>query len=136
LHFLLLLLLLRLSAATIVSLVTALSPLLLSPLLFLLLLRILTCVVCVHLLAATVVLSMEQPVPLTSPHLLPTPINVMLNHLNCTTIHDKLMVQAVTQRYKNKCVTTVYYSVMPLSRAERLAMDMSGPDPAVPVPAT
>ncbi len=55
------------------------------------------------------------------PHRLPVPQHVTLNHLNCTTISENLMVQSVTQRYKAKYVTTVFYSMMPLTRAARAA---------------
>ena len=57
------------------------------------------------------------------PHRLPTPLNVTLNHLNCTTISENLMVQSVTQRYRTKYVTTVFYSMMPQTRAVRLAAE-------------
>ncbi|CAM9352881.1 unnamed protein product [Heterosigma akashiwo] len=36
-----------------------------------------------------------------------------LNHLYCTAIKDGMMVLGMTQRYKSKFVTTVYYSTMP-----------------------
>lgn len=49
-------------------------------------------------------------------HTLPKPQYVTLNHLYCTTIVDKLMVQAVSVRYKEKSVTAVFYSVMPQVR--------------------
>jgi len=35
---------------------------------------------------------------------------VTLNHLYCTAFRDGLMVQGVTQRYKRKFVTTVFYT--------------------------
>ena len=41
---------------------------------------------------------------------LPVPQHVALNHLYCTAIKDNMMVLGVTQRYKTKFVTTVYYS--------------------------
>jgi hypothetical protein len=40
-----------------------------------------------------------QAGPTLPPHRLPTPLHVTLNHLNCTTISENLMVQSVTQRY-------------------------------------
>jgi 5'-AMP-activated protein kinase regulatory beta subunit len=43
--------------------------------------------------------------------LLPTPMHVTLNHLFCTAIRDGLMVQATTQRYRRKFVSTVFYTV-------------------------
>ncbi|EQC35384.1 hypothetical protein SDRG_07095 [Saprolegnia diclina VS20] len=45
--------------------------------------------------------------------LLPVPQHVALNHLYCTAIKDGMMVLGITQRYKQKFVTTVYYSLMP-----------------------
>ncbi|ETV76856.1 hypothetical protein, variant [Aphanomyces astaci] len=45
--------------------------------------------------------------------LLPVPQHVALNHLYCTAIKDGMMVLGLTQRYKQKFVTTVYYSLMP-----------------------
>lgn len=36
-----------------------------------------------------------------------------LNHLYCTAIKDGMMVLGMTERYKQKFVTTVYYSTMP-----------------------
>lgn len=56
---------------------------------------------------------LNTPMPPQLAHTLPTPQHVMLNHLSCTTILDKLMVQAVTVRYKAKAVTAVFYSVLP-----------------------
>jgi len=47
------------------------------------------------------------------PMALPVPQHVALNHLYCTAIKDGMMVLGMTQRYKTKFVTTVYYSVMP-----------------------
>mmetsp|Transcript_31238 Transcript_31238/g.46188 ORF Transcript_31238/g.46188 Transcript_31238/m.46188 type:complete len:360 (+) Transcript_31238:546-1625(+) len=41
---------------------------------------------------------------------LPVPQHVALNHLYCTAIKDNMMVLGITQRYKTKFVTTVYYS--------------------------
>ena len=49
-----------------------------------------------------------------SGHLLPVPQPVTMNHLYCTTIRERLIVQGVSQRYKSKFVTTVYYSIMPV----------------------
>ena len=57
------------------------------------------------------------------PHRLPTPLNVTLNHLNCTTISENLMVQSMTQRYRSKYVTTVFYSMMPQTRVARQAAE-------------
>lgn len=45
--------------------------------------------------------------------LLPVPQHVALNHLYCTAIKDGMMVLGITNRYKQKFVTTVYYSLMP-----------------------
>ena len=58
-------------------------------------------------------LSAPQSMPAEVCHTLPTPQHVQLNHLYCTTIADRLMVQAVTVRYKAKAVTTVFYSALP-----------------------
>jgi len=41
---------------------------------------------------------------------LPVPQHVALNHLYCTAIKDNMMVLGITQRYKTKFATTVYYS--------------------------
>lgn len=51
--------------------------------------------------------------PTIDVRLLPVPQHVALNHLYCTAIKDGMMVLGVTQRYKQKFVTTVYYSLMP-----------------------
>ncbi|TMW69249.1 hypothetical protein Poli38472_001405 [Pythium oligandrum] len=51
--------------------------------------------------------------PSVDNRLLPVPQHVALNHLYCTAIKDGMMVLGVTQRYKQKFVTTVYYSLMP-----------------------
>jgi len=47
---------------------------------------------------------------LTDTAALPVPQHVALNHMYCTAIKDNMMVLGVTQRYKTKFVTTVYYS--------------------------
>ncbi|GBG26623.1 5'-AMP-activated protein kinase subunit beta-1 [Hondaea fermentalgiana] len=41
------------------------------------------------------------------------PEHVTLNHLYCSAIKENLMVLGVTQRYKEKFVTTVFYSPLP-----------------------
>lgn len=38
------------------------------------------------------------------------PQHVALNHLYCTAIKDGMMVLGITQRYRDKFVTTIYYS--------------------------
>lgn len=38
------------------------------------------------------------------------PQHVALNHLYCTAIKDGMMVLGITQRYKEKFITTIYYS--------------------------
>ncbi|CAM9786827.1 unnamed protein product, partial [Chrysoparadoxa australica] len=48
--------------------------------------------------------------PVSDPSALPVPQHVALNHLYCTAIKDGMMVLGMTQRYKHKFVTTVYYS--------------------------
>ena len=47
---------------------------------------------------------------LTDTAALPTPQHVALNHLYCTAIKDNMMVLGVTGRFRDKFVTTVYYS--------------------------
>ena len=49
----------------------------------------------------------------SDPCLLPVPQHVALNHLYCTAIKDGMMVLGITQRYKRKFVTTVFYSMLP-----------------------
>mmetsp|Transcript_13839 Transcript_13839/g.22930 ORF Transcript_13839/g.22930 Transcript_13839/m.22930 type:complete len:252 (+) Transcript_13839:144-899(+) len=44
---------------------------------------------------------------------LPVPQPVSLNHLYCTAIKDGMMVLGVTERYKKKFITQVFYSTMP-----------------------
>ncbi|KAF1333185.1 5'-amp-activated protein kinase subunit beta, partial [Globisporangium splendens] len=51
--------------------------------------------------------------PTVDSRLLPVPQHVALNHLYCTAIKDGMMVLGITNRYKQKFVTTVYYSLMP-----------------------
>ncbi|KAG1685590.1 hypothetical protein DVH05_027991 [Phytophthora capsici] len=51
--------------------------------------------------------------PTVDGRLLPVPQHVALNHLYCTAIKDGMMVLGITNRYKQKFVTTVYYSLMP-----------------------
>ena len=58
-----------------------------------------------------IILNQPSPDPGGDPMLLPTPMHVTLNHLYCTTIRDGLMVQAITQRYRRKFVSTVYYTM-------------------------
>lgn len=62
--------------------------------------------------------------------LLPTPQHVSLNHLFCTAIRDGVMVQGVSQRYRHKFVTTVFYSLMPLPTREEEAANASTTDGA------
>jgi 5'-AMP-activated protein kinase regulatory beta subunit len=62
----------------------------------------------------SIILNSASPLP-TEAQALPTPPHVTINHLYCTAIKDGLMVQAITQRYRRKHATTVYYSVMPVS---------------------
>jgi 5'-AMP-activated protein kinase regulatory beta subunit len=47
------------------------------------------------------------------PLILPVPQHVAVDHLYCTAIKDGMMVLGVTQRFRMKFVTTVYYSMMP-----------------------
>ena len=42
---------------------------------------------------------------------LPMPQHVTLKHLYCTAIKDGLMVLSTTERYRQKCVTTISYSL-------------------------
>mmetsp|Transcript_15282 Transcript_15282/g.18604 ORF Transcript_15282/g.18604 Transcript_15282/m.18604 type:complete len:388 (-) Transcript_15282:239-1402(-) len=53
---------------------------------------------------------LNKPPQLTDTAALPVPQHVALNHLYCTAIKDNMMVLGVTQRFKTKFVTTVYYS--------------------------
>jgi len=48
-----------------------------------------------------------------NPLSLPVPQHVAVDHLYCTAIKDGMMVLGVTQRFRMKFVTTVYYSMMP-----------------------
>ena len=67
----------------------------------------------------------EGGVVVTDPSLvLPAPCHVTLNHLYCTAIKDGLMVQAVTQRYRRKYVTTILYTLLPPGMA--IAAQMQG----------
>ena len=53
---------------------------------------------------------LNKPPQLTDTAALPVPQHVALNHLYCTAIKDNMMVLGITQRYKMKSCTTVYYS--------------------------
>jgi len=53
---------------------------------------------------------LNKPPQLQDTAALPVPQHVALNHLYCTAIRDNMMVLGITQRYKTKYVTTVYYS--------------------------
>jgi len=53
---------------------------------------------------------LNKPPQLQDTASLPVPQHVALNHLYCTAIKDNMMVLGITQRYKTKFVTTVYYS--------------------------
>jgi 5'-AMP-activated protein kinase regulatory beta subunit len=53
---------------------------------------------------------LNKPPQLQDTAALPVPQHVALNHLYCTAIRDNMMVLGITQRYKTKSVTTVYYS--------------------------
>ncbi|CAM9242818.1 unnamed protein product [Phaeothamnion confervicola] len=53
---------------------------------------------------------LNKNAPANDPTALPVPQHVALNHLYCTAIKDGMMVLGMTQRYKQKFVTTVYYS--------------------------
>lgn len=56
---------------------------------------------------------LNKPSPNIDPLGLPVPQYVSLNHLYCTAIKDDMMVLGATQRYKEKSVTVVFYSIMP-----------------------
>tara|TARA_A100001015_G_scaffold307656_1_gene403926 strand:- start:3516 stop:4292 length:777 start_codon:yes stop_codon:yes gene_type:complete len=58
-----------------------------------------------------IILNKAPPSP--DPLALPSPQHVSLNHLYCTAIKDGMMVLGVTQRYRSKHMTLVFYSVMP-----------------------
>jgi len=53
---------------------------------------------------------LNKPPHLQDTAALPVPQHVALNHLYCTAIRDNMMVLGITQRYKTKFVTTIYYS--------------------------
>jgi 5'-AMP-activated protein kinase, regulatory beta subunit len=53
---------------------------------------------------------LNKPPQLQDTAALPVPQHVALNHLYCTAIRDNMMVLGITQRYKTKFVTTVYYA--------------------------
>ena len=53
---------------------------------------------------------LNKPPQLQDTAALPVPQHVALNHLYCTAIRENMMVLGITQRYKTKFVTTVYYS--------------------------
>ena len=53
---------------------------------------------------------LNKPPQLQDTAALPVPQHVALNHLYCTAIKDNMMVLGITQRYKTKFVTTVYFS--------------------------
>jgi len=53
---------------------------------------------------------LNKPPQLRDTAALPVPQHVALNHLYCTAIKDNMMVLGITQRYKTKSCTTVYYS--------------------------
>lgn len=57
--------------------------------------------------------SRHLPDLLTAPHRTALSRPQALNHLYCTAIKDGMMVLGMTERYKQKFVTTVYYSTMP-----------------------
>jgi 5'-AMP-activated protein kinase regulatory beta subunit len=75
----------------------------------------------------SIALNHPSPDPEEPLHL-PPPQHVTLNHLYCTAIKDGLMVQAATQRYRRKFVTSVFYAVMPsASSASAVAVAASAP---------
>lgn len=53
---------------------------------------------------------LNKPPQLQDTAALPVPQHVALNHLYCTAIKNNMMVLGITQRYKTKFVTTVYYA--------------------------
>ena len=57
---------------------------------------------------------------------LPVPLHVTLGHLFCTAIRDGLMVQATSQRYRRKFVTTVLYTMIPAPGGGVVAASPSG----------
>jgi 5'-AMP-activated protein kinase regulatory beta subunit len=56
---------------------------------------------------------LDQPSSSVDALALPVPQPVSLNHLYCTAIKDGMMVLGVTERYKKKFITQVFYSTMP-----------------------
>ena len=65
-----------------------------------------------HLCSLSPIQSTQVPNEKT-PLNLPVPQHVAVDHLYCTAIKDGMMVLGVTQRFRMKFVTTVYYSMMP-----------------------
>ena len=57
--------------------------------------------------------ALDQPSSSVDALALPVPQPVSLNHLYCTAIKDGMMVLGVTERYKKKFITQVFYSTMP-----------------------
>jgi len=53
---------------------------------------------------------LNKPPKISDTASLPLPQHVALNHLYCTAIKDNMMVLGITQRFKTKFVTTIYYS--------------------------
>lgn len=53
---------------------------------------------------------LNKPPQLQDTAALPVPQHVALNHLYCTAIRDNMMVLGITQRFRTKFVTTVYYA--------------------------
>lgn len=72
-----------------------------------------------------IILNSRSPDPADSSQLM-TPNHVSLYHLNCSAIRENLMVQAVSQRYRKKFVSTVFYRPLPAtSSAPSAAVERS-----------
>jgi len=82
-----------------------------------------------------IILNSGPPDGSANPLELQPPTHTTVNHLYCTAIKgDGLMVQATTQRYRRKHVTTVFYCVMPMSSSAAAAALREGMLP-LPAPA-
>jgi len=61
-----------------------------------------------------IILNTQQPNDMTlAAKAIQIPQHVTLNHLYCSAIKENLMVLGITQRYRGKFVTTVFYSPLP-----------------------
>lgn len=77
---------------------------------------------------------LNAPAQEEDPHTILRPQHVTLNHLYCTVFRDGLMVQGITQRYKRKFVTTVFYSSADHTTLGRNSGSGSSSAGAMPIP--